>query len=215
METNKWEIRLAIVTGLFFTANSLGTCIMVGLGNAVWSTMTQQSRFLMLIGIFVNWSGTMIAWMNRAISDLRRGRLPLPPGSDTSMLKKSDVAPISTIMKTAIGLIALGWAILIFGCVSFSTNLFRTEQTLTDAAYTAYLGYTNGLYSGTIKVSNDESNAIKSARIKLAASVLTVEQWRAAYDTNSAVKPQAQSALDALTSDSSNLVYLVNLVRSK
>lgn len=115
-------------------------------------------------------------------------------------------------MKTFLSAVA---AIVLIGCASFSTNLFRTEQAITGAAYTAYVGYTNGLSTGTIKVSVDESNAIKSARIKFAASVLTVEKWRQAYETNSAVKPQAQAALDALISDSTNLVNLINLVRSK
>lgn len=215
METVKWEIRLAIITGCLFTFNSLGTCVMVGLGNSVWATMTLQSKFVMLVGIFVNWSGTMMAWMNRAISDLRRGRLPLPPGSDTSLLTKKDIPPTPTLMRTAIGLIALGWVILIFGCSNFSTNMFRSEQTLTGVALTAYEGYTNALANGTLKPSVDESNAVKSARIKFAASVLTAEQWRLAYETNSAVKPQAQAALDALTSDSSNVVALINLLKSK
>lgn len=215
MEATVWEIRLACITGFFFTANSLGSCIMIGLGTSVWSTMTAQNRFVMIVGIFVNWSGTMIAWMNRAISDLRKGRIPLPPGSDTSMLTKHDVQPTPTVMKTALGLMAVGWLILIFGCSNFSNNMFRTEQAVTGTAYTAYVGYTNGLANGTIKVSNEESNAIKSARIKLAVSVLTAEQWRSAYQTNSAVEPQAQAALDALTDDSTNLLYLINLVRSK
>lgn len=104
---------------------------------------------------------------------------------------------------------------LLAACTNFSTNMFRTEQTLTGAAYAAYVGYTNGLSSGAFKPSVDESNAIKSARIKLAASVRTAETWRAAYETNSAVEPLAQAALDALSSDSSNLVYLINLLKSK
>lgn len=105
--------------------------------------------------------------------------------------------------------------LLLAGCVDFSTNLFRSEQAATGTAYTAYIGYTNGLSNGTIKVSDTESNAIKSARIKLAASILTVEMWRQAYTTNSAVQSQAQAALVALLDDSSNLVYTINLVRAK
>lgn len=112
-------------------------------------------------------------------------------------------------------LIVLASCLLLFGCANFSTHLFRTEQSLTGTAYAAYVGYTNGLLNGTIKVSKDESNQIKAARIKLAASVLTVEAWRQAYETNSAVKPQAQAALTALIEDGSNVVYLINLVRAK
>lgn len=105
--------------------------------------------------------------------------------------------------------------VLLVACKNFSTQVFRTEQTITDVAFTAYVGYTNGLANGTIKVNTDESNAVKTARIKLAASLNTVEQWRVAFETNSAVKPQVQAALDAATSDSSNVVYLINLLKHK
>ena len=118
-------------------------------------------------------------------------------------------------MKTAIGLIAVGWLIMLFGCSNFANNMFRSEQTLTGVAAASYIGYTNALANGTIHPSVDESNAVKSARIKLAASLLTVETWRTVYETNSAVKPQAQAALDALTADSSNVVHLINLIKSK
>lgn len=113
------------------------------------------------------------------------------------------------ILLTVVAVVGL------FGCSNFSNNMFRSEQTLTGVALTAYIGYTNALANGTIKPSVDESNAVKSARIKLAAAVLTAEQWRLAYETNSAVKPQAQAALDALISDSSNVVALINLLKSK
>ena len=93
-------------------------------------------------------------------------------------------------------------------CASFATNLFRSEQTVVNAAYAAYEGWTNYLATG--KVSVQASNEVKQARLHFAASVSVVEGWRAAYQTNSAVKPQAQAALDALTSDSSNVVWLVN-----
>jgi hypothetical protein len=112
-------------------------------------------------------------------------------------------------------LIALAGLAVLVGCTNFATNLFRTEQAMTGTAYTAYVAYTNGLFNGTIKPSVDESNSIKSARIKFAASVLTVEQWRQAYNTNSAVQPQTEAALTALIGDSSNVVYLINLVRAK
>jgi hypothetical protein len=118
-------------------------------------------------------------------------------------------------MKIMKKLLLTAGAIALVGCSNFATNLFRTEQALTGSAYTAYVAYTNGLASGTIKPSMEESNSIKSARIHFAASVLTVEGWRQAYATNSAVQPQAQAALTGLIEDSSNVVYLINLVRAK
>ena len=115
-------------------------------------------------------------------------------------------------MKKTIA-VAASFAFLI-GCASFSTNLFRTEQTLTGVAYTAYTGYTNALLGGTLKITADQSNAVRTARLQFAASVRTLESWRSAYETNSAVKPQAQAALDALTANSSNFVFLIHLFQT-
>ncbi len=103
--------------------------------------------------------------------------------------------------------------VALIGCASFSTNVFRTEQTAVNTAYTAYVGYTNAVNQGLLKVSADESNAIKSARLKFAASVSVVEAWRSAYETNNAVKPQLQAALDAALGESSNIVWLVNYLK--
>lgn len=100
-----------------------------------------------------------------------------------------------------------------FGCAKFGTNVFRTEQTTVNLAHAAYVGYTNGLYSGAIHVTTTQSNEIRQARLRLAGSVATLDGWRVAYETNSAVKPQVQAALDAVLQDSSGLLYLVNLYK--
>lgn len=101
---------------------------------------------------------------------------------------------------------------LLMGCASFSTNTFRTEQTAVNLVYTAYVGYTNAI--PVLHLTPDQSNAVKVARMKFAASVGVLEGWRSAYETNSAVKPQLQAALDALTDQSSNFVWLVTYLRS-
>lgn len=111
-------------------------------------------------------------------------------------------------LLSMLGLVAL------IGCASFSTNVFRLEQVVTGSAYTAYQGYTNALENGTLKITPDQSNAVKVARIKFAASVSTLEAWRAAYETNSAAKPQLQAALDAATQNSSNFVFLIKLFQA-
>ena len=81
---------------------------------------------------------------------------------------------------------------------------------MTGVAYTAYSGYTQALFNGTLKISAEQSNAVKTARLKFAASVRTLESWRQAYETNSATKPQVQAALDALTSNTTNFVFLIH-----
>ena len=103
--------------------------------------------------------------------------------------------------------------LMVVGCASFATNTFRAEQTAVNAVTTAYIGYTNGLASGAIKVSVDESNAIKSARLKFAASVQTLETWRSQYETNAASQSQVQAALDAATANASQILNLINLLK--
>jgi hypothetical protein len=105
--------------------------------------------------------------------------------------------------------------IALLGCSNFAANTFRTEQVLTGAAYTAYQGYTNALYNGSLRISSTDSNAVKNARLEFAASIDALELWRETYATNSAAKPQVQSALDAAILNSSNLVNLINLIKNK
>lgn len=102
---------------------------------------------------------------------------------------------------------------LVVGCASFATNTFRAEQTAVNAVTTAYIGYTNGLASGAIKVSVDESNAIRAARLKFAASVQTLEMWRAQYETNAASQSQVQAALDAAQANAAAIFNLINLLK--
>jgi hypothetical protein len=95
-------------------------------------------------------------------------------------------------------------------CANFSQNVWRTEQSAVNLVYGAYQGYTNGIVQ---RLSPQASNDVRSARLKFAASVATLDAWRSAYDTNSALKPQLQAALDAALENSSNIVYLVNLYK--
>ena len=112
-------------------------------------------------------------------------------------------------MKQTIA-VMVALAVLV-GCSSFSTNTFRTEQTLTQLAYGAYVVYTNGLHDGTIHVTPDQSNAVRTARLQFAASVGVLDTWRVAYETNSAVKPQVEAALTAAALNSSNFVFVAKL----
>jgi hypothetical protein len=103
--------------------------------------------------------------------------------------------------------------LLLVACASFSTNMWRSEQTAQNLVYTSYVAYTNGLATGLIKVTAPQSNAIKQARLKFAASIQVAEAWRLSYETNSTMKPYAQAALDAVLENSSNFVYVYNLLK--
>ena len=100
---------------------------------------------------------------------------------------------------------------LLVGCASFSTHVFRTEQTAVTLAYGAYVGYTNALPN--LHLSPDQSNAVKRARLEFAASVSVLEAWRTAYETNGIDKTSVQAALNSTISNSSNLVWLISFVR--
>lgn len=114
-------------------------------------------------------------------------------------------------MKTLIASAVL--ALLILGCANFSTQVFRTEQTVANVSYGTYVGYTQALYTGVLKITPAQSNEVKQARLKLGASLSTLDAWRASYETNSAMRPQVQAALDSALANSSNVVYLINLFR--
>ena len=114
--------------------------------------------------------------------------------------------------------------VALIGCASFSTHVFRTEQAAVNLAYSGYAGWTNYLLptlaSTNLSVAQradllQASNDVKQARLKFAATVLRVDELRESYETNSAVKPQLQSALAAINSDASNIVWLINFWKNQ
>lgn len=102
-------------------------------------------------------------------------------------------------------------AVLLFGCARFSDNLFRSEQTAVNLVYGAYAGYTQALPQ--LHLTADQIAGIKKARLEFAASVSVLEGWRTAYETNAAVKPQAQAALQATMGQASNFVWLATYLK--
>lgn len=111
-------------------------------------------------------------------------------------------------MKKIIAALAV---IVLSGCASFDTNVWRTEQTAVNLAYTAYQGWKEALV--TQPITPQASNDVKQARLRFAATVGTVDALRAAYATNSAVKPQIEAILITVNSEASNLVWIVNFYR--
>lgn len=114
--------------------------------------------------------------------------------------------------------------LLLIGCSSFSTHVFRTEQTAVTVAYGGYIGYTNWLLTALAKpdltperraylvtVSND----VKQARLQFHATVQTVEAMRISYETNSALKPPLEAALLTLINQSSNICWALNYWRTQ
>lgn len=113
---------------------------------------------------------------------------------------------------------------LLFGCVNFPTHVFRLEQASVNVAYYGYTGYTNWLLTELAKTNIDFdrkarlsaiSNEVKSARLKFAATVQTVEGMRVTYETNTTIKPVLEAAMQTMTDQSSNVCWLINYWRNQ
>lgn len=74
---------MTFIWGCLFTFNSLGTCVMIGLSNSIWTQMPTQAKVLLCVSIFINWSNTMMAFISKIASRLEQGKplLPLLAGS--------------------------------------------------------------------------------------------------------------------------------------
>lgn len=90
MDVRRLAVRLAILWAFLFSLNALSTCIMVGLGNAVWDQMRLQAKFVLCLGVFANWSGTMMAYISKAVANIEHGKI-LPTNGENSLLTKTDI----------------------------------------------------------------------------------------------------------------------------
>jgi hypothetical protein len=142
----------------------------------------------------------------------KSGQTAMPDNPDPVALKTASMANPVPLSSTKSLLLLFGMALSIvvagIGCNNLSNNVFRTEQTATDMAYGGYTAWTN--YLSNHIVSPQASNTVRQARLEFAASVGTLETMRQAYNTNSALAAPLQATLVTLTSQSSNLVWLIN-----
>lgn len=60
--------RMAILWAIFFSVNSLGSAIMVALAGTEWENCDTQTKFLIYVAIAVNWTNTLIAYLNKGIA---------------------------------------------------------------------------------------------------------------------------------------------------
>ena len=104
---------------------------------------------------------------------------------------------------------------LLVGCASFSTQVFRTEQTAVTLAYSGYVGWTNYMAQFPQRVTPQASNEVKQARLRFAATVATVESMRQSYETNSAFKAPIEAGLQTMIEQSTNMLWLINYWRAQ
>lgn len=115
-------------------------------------------------------------------------------------------------------------SLAVVGCNSFINQVKNSRMTSIDLTYSAYTTWTNYYMIETNKATatpadlaklNDASKTIKDARLKFVAADGVLKGWIDSYNTNSGVKLNVQSALDATLASSSNFVWLVNFFKGQ
>lgn len=87
--SNLMYYRLAIAYAVLFSLNSACTAIATSLTNSEWSDLSPSSKFMIVILIVANWTGTMLAFLNKTLSRLQQGNPPLASG-DTAVITKTN-----------------------------------------------------------------------------------------------------------------------------
>lgn len=68
--------KLAIFIGALFSLNALASSIVASFLNVNWGPLSGTEKFLIVVLVIQNWSGTMIAYFNKTLSRIESG-LPL------------------------------------------------------------------------------------------------------------------------------------------
>ena len=82
---------MAIAWAALFSINSLGSCLLVSLSNADWPSMSPFNKVLLGVGVTVNWTTMLMAFLSKTMARLDAGKPPIPePGStgDTDFITK-------------------------------------------------------------------------------------------------------------------------------
>lgn len=69
-------LRLQMTWFVLFTINSLGSSIIVALAGKYWSTIDPQDKFTAIVGIIVNWTGTLMVWLAKMSDKVQSGQNP-------------------------------------------------------------------------------------------------------------------------------------------
>ena len=72
--------KMVILMALLFTINSLASAIILSFLNVDWSSLTATSKWLIVIAVVQNWTGTLMAFFNKTISRVEQGKFPIDTG---------------------------------------------------------------------------------------------------------------------------------------
>jgi len=92
----KVTLKLAVVWGVMFSLQALCTCIIASLSNVKWNQLEAQSKFLIVLMIFGNWSTTMMAFLSKTVARLEAGKEPIPMNG-TDVFTKGPDGTVTTV----------------------------------------------------------------------------------------------------------------------
>ncbi len=77
MQTYLME-RLAVIYVVFLTVNSLGSSMLIALVGTKISGLDFQTRVELVVGMAVNWTGSMMPLVIKAMQQVDKGTTPIP-----------------------------------------------------------------------------------------------------------------------------------------
>jgi hypothetical protein len=108
-------------------------------------------------------------------------------------------------------------ALLLGGCASTNTTVFRAEKLAATTATESvrafnqyYFISTNGVAAEKLAELNRQKFVVHEASRRLGASLAVTETLRAALATNGVTKSQVLASLEAVSASASNIVWTVN-----
>lgn len=72
--------KMAIFIGVLFSINALADVTVASFLNVEWSTISNTSKFLIIVVIIKSWSGTMMAFFNKTMARIETGKNPFSTG---------------------------------------------------------------------------------------------------------------------------------------
>lgn len=88
--------KLVIVYILLFSFNSLCTAVDAAMLNNNWADMTTTVKFLTIIVVLQNWTGVLLAFFNKSLSQAEAGQFPIDT-TNGGGTKSTVTAPAATV----------------------------------------------------------------------------------------------------------------------
>lgn len=72
--------KMVILMAILFSINALASAILASFLNVDWSALSTTSKWLILVVIVQNWTGTLMAFFNKTLSRVEQGKFPIDTG---------------------------------------------------------------------------------------------------------------------------------------